>query len=318
MRGDDTSTKRVAIVVPCKNEGLSIANVVQAFRAELPSAQVWVCDNGSNDDTAERAAEAGARVVTEPRPGKGNAVRRLFDAAEADIYVLVDGDDTYDANGVHRLMECLETERLDMVIARRAADDKDSTRPAARGGAYRRGHRLGNRAFALTISKLFGYRLDDVFSGYRAFSRRFVKSFPALSSGFEIETELTVFALDLGLPIREVPVPYRSRPDGSASKLRTYRDGARIAMMLVYLFEQARPAAFFGALAGLFTIVALALGIPVVVEFFDTGSVPRLPTAVLSAALVIVAVVFAVCGIILDSVGRGRKETRRLAYIAAR
>ena len=317
MRGDDTTTKRVAVLVPCKNEGLTIAGVVQAFRAELPSAQLWVCDNGSSDDTAARAAQAGARVVTEPRPGKGNAVRRLFDTVDADVYVLVDGDDTYDANGVHRLVECLETERLDMVIARRSAD-KPPPRGGVRGAAYRRGHEIGNRAFAFTISKLFGYRLDDVFSGYRVFSRRFIKSFPALSSGFEIETELTVFALDLGLPIREVTMPYRSRPDGSASKLRTYRDGARIAMMLVYLFEQARPAAFFGALAGLFAIVALALGIPVVVEFFDTGLVPRLPTAVLSAALVIVAAVFGVCGIVLDSVGRGRKEARRLAYIAAR
>jgi glycosyltransferase involved in cell wall biosynthesis len=255
--------------------------------------------------------EAGAQVLTEQRPGKGNAVRRLFDAAEADVYVLVDGDHTYDAKSVHRLVECLVAERLDMVIARRATNGADD------GAAYRKGHQLGNRAFAFTISKLFGYRLDDVFSGYRAFSRRFVKSFPALSSGFEIETELTVFALDLGLPIREIAVPYRSRPAGSASKLRTYRDGARIAMMLAYLFEQARPAAFFGALSGLCTVTALILGVPVVFEFLETGLVPRLPTAVLSAALMIVAAVFGVCGIVLDSVGRGRKEARRLAYIAA-
>ena len=311
MRGDDATMTRIAVLVPCKDEARTIGSVVTAFRAQLPGAEIWVCDNASRDATAAEAAQASARVVTEPRAGKGNAVRRLFDVADADVYVLVDGDDTYDAKPVHTLISCLQNEHLDMVIARRTVDT------ANREVAYRKGHQSGNRAFAFTISKLFGYPLHDVFSGYRVFSRRFVKSFPALSSGFEIETELTVFALDLGLPLREIEVPYRSRPMGSASKLRTYRDGARIALMLVYLFEQARPAAFFGILGALCGGVALALGIPVVAEFLQTGLVPRLPTAVLSAALVTVATIFAVCGIILDSVGRGRKETRRLAYMAA-
>ncbi|HEV8553886.1 MAG TPA: glycosyltransferase family 2 protein [Casimicrobiaceae bacterium] len=305
------ATLRIAVIVPCRNEALTIAKVITDFRRELPAAEIWVCDNRSTDETAASARTAGAHVIGEDRPGKGHAVRRLFAAANADIYVLVDGDATYDPKSVHRMVDCLQSDKLDMVIGRRV------TTPAEKDSAYRRGHQLGNRSFATAISKLFGYQLEDVFSGYRVFSRRFVRSFPALSTGFEIETEFSVHALDLALPIREIDCPYGARPDGSSSKLNTYRDGTRIALMLIYLFEQVRPALFFGLLGGLIAVVSLALGIPVVIEFMHTGLVPRLPTAVLASALMLLAVLTGACGIILDSVGRGRKEAKRLAYLAA-
>lgn len=301
----------IAVVVPCKDEALTIAKVVADFRRELPTAQIWACDNRSDDQTATCAQSAGAYVIREDRPGKGHAVRRLFAAVEADIYVLVDGDDTYDPKSIHGMIDCLRSDNLDMVVGRRVTADAD------KDTAFRRGHQFGNRIFARAVSKLFGYQLEDVFSGYRVFSRRFIRSFPALSTGFEIETELTVHALDLSLPIREVDCVYGSRPEGSASKLNTYRDSARIALMLVYLFEQVRPALFFGLLGGFMAILSLTLGIPVVIEYVRTGLVPRLPTAVLSSALMLLAMLTATCGIILDSVGRGRKEAKRLAYLAA-
>jgi len=308
--GRSATTLRISVVIPCKDEELTIERVVADFRRELPTAQVWVCDNRSTDATAKRARAAGAYLVQENRPGKGHAVRRLFATADADIYILVDGDATYEPKSVHHMIECLRSDHLDMVVGRRVARDLEDT-------AYRRGHQWGNRTFARAISKLFGYQLEDVFSGYRVLSRRFVRSFPALSTGFEIETELTVHALDLALPIREVDCPYGARPEGSASKLSTYRDGTRIALMLIYLFEQVRPALFFGLLGGLIAVVSLALGIPVVIEFMHTGLVPRLPTAVLASALMLLAVLIGACGIILDSVGRGRKEAKRLAYLTA-
>lgn len=301
----------VAVVVPCRNEALTIGKVVADFRHELPAAQIWVCDNQSRDETATRAKAAGADVIREERAGKGNAVRRLFAAIDADLYVLVDGDATYDPKSVHSMIDCLFTSRLDMVVGRRVRAESDTAAP------YPRGHQLGNRTFAWTISKLFGYRLHDVFSGYRVLSRQFVRSFPALSTGFEIETELTVHALDLSLSIGEVDCLYWARPEGSSSKLRTYRDGSRIALMLIYLFEQARPAMFFGLLGALVAALSLALGVPVVLEYLETGLVPRFPTAILSSALMLLSVLMGVCGIILDSVGRGRKETKRLAYLAA-
>jgi glycosyltransferase involved in cell wall biosynthesis len=307
----DMASLRIAVVMPCKDEAVTIGQVVADFRRELPSAGIWVCDNCSTDDTATCARAAGARVLHEDRRGKGHAVRRLFAAADADIYVLVDGDATYDPKSIHRMVECLQSNNLDMVVGRRV------TREAKKDVAYRRGHQWGNRSFAGAVSKLFGYQLEDVFSGYRVFSRRFVRSFPALSTGFEIETELTVHALDLALPIREVDCPYSARPDGSTSKLNTYRDGARIALTLIYLYEQVRPALFFGLLGGIMAVLSLALGIPVVLEFLRTGLVPRLPTAVLSSTLMLLAVFTGACGVILDSVGRGRKEAKRLAYLAA-
>ena len=302
---------RIAVLIPCRNEALTVANVVASFRRELPDADIWVCDNRSIDSTAAVAGQAGARVVTEERPGKGHAVRRLFTVADADLYVLVDGDDTYDARSVQAMIECLVADSLDMVVARRV------TSPTGERAAYRRGHRSGNRAFAHAVSRLFGYPLQDIFSGYRVLSRGFVRSFPALSRGFEIETELTVHALDLDLPIREIDAPYGARPAGSESKLSTIRDGARIAALLVYLYEQVHPARFFGLVGAVFGAASVIVGTPVVVHFLQTGLVPRLPTAVLASALMLLAALAAVCGIVLDSVGRGRKETKRLAHLAA-
>ena len=304
------SWPRVAVLVPCKNEALTISDVVASFRRELPTAEIWVCDNRSTDDTAIMAQRAGARVVREERPGKGYAVRRLFALVDAELYVLVDGDGTYDAKAIRSMIESLISDHLDMVIGRRV------TPVAEHESAYRRGHQWGNWAFAQAVSRLFGYPLYDIFSGYRVFSRRFVRSFPALSTGFEVETELTVHALDLGLPLREIDVTYGARPEGSTSKLNTFRDGARIALMLTYLFEQIRPAWFFGILGAGLVLVALALGTPVILEFGRTGLVPRLPTAVLASTLMLLAALTAMCGIVLDSVGRGRKEAKRLAYLA--
>ncbi len=311
MSHDETMQHRVAVLIPCKDEAITIERVVADFRLELPDADIWVCDNGSTDETAAIAAKAGARVVSEERAGKGNAVRRLFALAEADVYVLVDGDSTYDARRIRSMIDCLVSDGLDMVVGRRATEEADQQ------GAYRRGHQLGNWGFAKAVSRLFGYPLQDVFSGYRVFSRQFVRSFPALSTGFEIETELTVHALDLGLPVREIDAPYRARPEGSRSKLSTYRDGARIFFMLVYLYEQLRPAWFFGLIGAALAAASLILGVPVVIEFAHTGLVPRLPTAVLASALMLLAALTAGCGIILDGVGRGRKEAKRLAYLAA-
>lgn len=300
---------KIAVLIPCKNEGLTIARVIGDFQRELPEAVVWVCDNASSDDTARYAKEAGSNVLVERRPGKGHAVRRLFSAVDADVYVLVDGDGTYAARSIVPMIDTMITEKLDMVVARRVTSENS---PAS---AYRAGHVLGNRGFAGLISTLFGYRLEDIFSGYRVFSRRFVRSFPALSGGFEIETELTVHALDLDLPIAEMRSPYGARPEGSSSNLRTYRDGIRIAATLVHLYAQVRPARFYGLLAAVAALTSLALGIPVVLEFLRTGLVPRLPTAVLASALMVLAALALGSGIVLDSVGRGRKEAKRLAYL---
>jgi glycosyltransferase involved in cell wall biosynthesis len=304
------SSPTIAVLIPCRDEALTIAKVVADFRRALPEAAIWVCDNASRDDTAQKARTAGARVVTEMRPGKGNAVRALLGLADADAVLLVDGDDTYDAGAARRLVATLSRERCDMVIARRVtASDHASA-------AYRRGHRWGNHLFTTAVSRLFGYRVDDVFSGYRAFTRRFVRSFPAASQRFEIETELTVHALDLGLRMREIDAPYGARPHGSASKLNTVRDGARIALAIVHLYEQTHPARFFGTLGLAAALLSLAFGVPVIVEFLETHLVPRLPTAVLAAALMLLAAAFAASGIVLDSVGRGRREAKRLAFLA--
>jgi glycosyltransferase involved in cell wall biosynthesis len=304
-------TASIAVLIPCRNEAITIARVVDDFRTALPGAVIWVCDNASTDDTAARARAAGAEVVVERRPGKGNAVRRLFDVADADTYVMVDGDGTYDAATAPALVTALRDEHLDMVVARRRVTD-DVAR-----AAYRAGHQWGNRMFTESISRLFGTPVQDVFSGYRAMSRRFVRSLPALSKGFEIETELTLHAVDLGLPMRELDSPYGSRPAGSTSKLNTWRDGARISMALVYFYEQLHPARFFGSIGLIALVLGLVLGIPVVIEFVETHQVPRFPTAILASALVVLATLFGVCGVILDSVGRGRREVKRLAYLAA-
>jgi glycosyltransferase involved in cell wall biosynthesis len=303
---------RIAILIPCKNEELTIKEVVASFRRVMPNAEIWVCDNASTDQPAKEARSAGAMVIAEPRPGKGHAVWRLLASVEADIYVLVDGDGTYQVESASAMVSALVADRLDMVVGRRVPNLED------RGAAYRRGHQRGNWLFTSTMSKLFEFPLLDVFSGFRVLSAGFVRSFPALSRGFEIETELTVHALDLGLAIREIPTPYCSRPEGSSSKLRTVRDGLKIAFTVAHLYEQVRPTRFFGVIALILVGISLGLGIPVILEYVRTGLVPRFPTAILASAVMLLAMLTATCGVILDSVGRGRREQKRLAYLGLR
>jgi glycosyltransferase involved in cell wall biosynthesis len=302
-----TAAPRIAVLIPCFNEAVAIGRVIAGFRAALPDAALFAYDNNSTDGTAERARDAGATVGFEPLQGKGHVVRRMFADIEADAYILVDGDDTYDAASAPAMLQKLLDGPLDMVTAARVTETT---------AAYRTGHRTGNYVLTHIVSLLFGNRVSDMLSGYRVFSRRFVKSFPALSTGFETETEFTVHALELAMPVGEVPSPYRDRPAGSASKLRTYTDGARILRTIVLLVKEARPFQFFAVFAAALGLAALAFGIPVVTEFMHTGLVPRLPTAVLSAALMGLAFLSTTCGLILDSVARGRKEAKRMAYLA--
>jgi len=296
----------IAVLIPCYNEEATIAKVVADFRATLPEAAIHVCDNASSDATARVAREAGATVHYEGLPGKGNAVWRLFADVEADIYVLVDGDDTYEAPFAPRMIDALLDGHYDMVTAARVSDDPES---------YRFGHRFGNVLLTGIVRKTFGNRVGDMLSGYRVFSRRFVKSFALLSRGFEIETELTVHALELRVPSVEMASPYHPRPEGSTSKLRTYRDGFRIMKTILQLLKDERPMTFFGAVAALLALTSLGLGIPVVIEFFQTGLVPRLPTAVLASGLMLMASLSFCCGVILDTVTRGRREMKRLRYL---
>jgi glycosyltransferase involved in cell wall biosynthesis len=298
---------RIAVLIPCYNEAVAIPGVVAGFRAALPGATIHVYDNNSSDGTAEIARAAGARVATEVLQGKGHVVRRMFADIDADIYILVDGDGTYDAASAPALAEKLCAESLDMVTG---------TRVEQAQAAYRRGHRFGNAMLTGLVSRLFGADLADMLSGYRVFSRRFVKSFPALAGGFETETELTVHALQLGMPVGEVPTPYRERPAGSASKLRSFRDGARILRLILMLVKDERPIPFFTAVAAVIFVAGLLLGIPVVLEFLHTGLVPRLPTAIVAASLIMLSFLSAACGLILDSVARGRREMKRLLYLA--
>jgi glycosyltransferase involved in cell wall biosynthesis len=304
----DPVSLQIAVVVPCHNEEQSIGTVVRDFSAHLPGASVYVYDNCSTDATFERAAESNAIVRREPKPGKGNVVRRMLADIDADVYVLVDGDDTYDASVAPAMVTKLCVEQLDMVIGVREADDQLA--------AYRKGHVLGNRAFNVLHRRLFGGGVTDVFSGYRVLSRRFAKTFPASSSGFEIEAEMTAHALDIGAPIGELVCRYRERSDGSASKLRTYRDGTRILLRSFLYFKELRPFRFFTTIAAAFLVLSLAFGVPVIVEFARTSKVPRFPTAFLSVGLALVGVVAASCAVILDSLARGRREAKRLAYLA--
>jgi glycosyltransferase involved in cell wall biosynthesis len=296
----------VAVLVPCHNEEATIAKVVADFRKALPGAAIFVYDNNSTDRTIEEARKAQAIVRSEPLRGKGNVVRRMFADIEADVFVMVDGDDTYDASAAPQLIERLLTEALDMVSAARIATSD---------AAYRTGHRFGNKLLTSMVAWTFGNRFTDMLSGYRVFSRRFVKSFPALSKGFEIETELTVHALELRIPISEVQISYRERPEGSMSKLKTYSDGVRIMRMIFKLIKEERPLAFFGTGAGLLAGVSLVFGLPVVFEYLATGLVPRLPTALLAAALMILSFLSLASGLILDTVTRGRIELKRLHYL---
>ena len=297
---------RIAVLVPCHNEGVAIGRVVADFRRALPDATVFVYDNNSTDDTQARAAEAGAVVRTERLQGKGHVVRRMFADIPADIYVLVDGDATYDASAAPAMVDLLCREGLDMVVGSRQTDE---------AAAYRQGHRFGNRLLTGLTSWLFGRSFSDILSGYRVFSQRFVRSCPPLSGGFEVETELTVHALELRLPVAEVPTRYASRMAGSHSKLNTWRDGWRILMTIVRLAKNTRPLLFFSSLAGLAVTTAIVLAVPLVTTYMRSGLVPRFPTAILCASLVILGSVFLACGLILDTVTVGRREQKWLTYL---
>ncbi len=303
------SAPRIAVLIPCYNEEVAIPLVVADFRAALPDAVVYVYDNNSRDRTREVAAAAGAVVRTEPLQGKGNVIRRMFADIDADAYVLVDGDDTYDAAAAAEMARLLLDERLDMVTG---------TRISEAVAAYRPGHRLGNRVLTGAVRLVFGKRITDMLSGYRVFSRRFVKSFPALATGFETETEFTVHALELRLPVGEVPTAYRERPAGSTSKLNTWRDGFRILRTIFALVKRERPLPFFGGMALVLLLLGLGLAVPVFIQYAETGLVPRLPTALLSTGLVLLSFLSLACGLILDTVTRGRQEAKRMAYLALR
>jgi glycosyltransferase involved in cell wall biosynthesis len=298
---------RIAVLVPCYNEATTIAAIVRDFQASLPQAHIYVFDNNSTDDTAQIARAAGALVRTVSIQGKGSVVRRMFADIEADAYVMVDGDGTYDAGAAPMLVDKLFAAGLDMVVGSRAS---------AGHAAYRFGHRFGNRMLSAFVAVLFGRSFSDILSGYRVFSRRYVKSFAAHSAGFEIETELTVHALELRMPVAEVKTVYGARPDGSTSKLSTYRDGTRILLTVVRLFKSEKPLAFFSIAFVVCAVAAIVLAIPLVADFLETGLVQRLPTAMLCAALMLFGVILLVCGLILDAVTKGRVEQKRFAYLA--
>jgi glycosyltransferase involved in cell wall biosynthesis len=298
---------RIAVMIPCYNEQASIGAVVRDFRAALPDAAIHVYDNNSADRTAETARAAGALVRHEPMQGKGHVVCRMFSEVEADVYLLTDGDATYDAASAPALIARLVRDGLDMVCAAREERAPD---------AYRRGHRLGNRVLTAMVGLTFGNRFRDMLTGYRVFSRRFVKSFPALSTGFEIETQLTVHALEMQMRVAEVQTPYYERPTGSTSKLRTFRDGWRILLTIGYLLKEERPLAFFGAVFAVLATGSIALAWPVVAEFMETGLVPRFPTAILATGMMLLAFLSLASGLILDTVSHGRRELKRLHYLA--
>jgi glycosyltransferase involved in cell wall biosynthesis len=301
------ASPRIAVLLPCYNEEATVAKVIAGFRKALPGAAIYVYDNNSRDRTVEKARKAGAIVGSERMQGKGHVVRRMFADIEADVYVMADGDLTYDPKAAPAMVRRLLDDRLDMVVG---------TRQHAEKQAYRGGHVIGNRLFTGLLARLFGRSFSDIFSGYRVFSRRFVKSFPVLSEGFEIETEMSVHALELRMPVDEVVTAYGSRPEGSESKLSTFRDGWRILRTILTLYRVERPVLFYGAIGALLLVAALILAIPLVITYLDTGLVPRFPTAILVTGMVIVAVLCGFAGLILDTVTRGRREMRRLAYLA--
>lgn len=296
----------IAVLVPCYNEEAAIGKVVEDFRRALPGASIYVYDNNSRDRTVEVARQAGAIVRTEPLQGKGNVVRRMFADIEADIYVLVDGDATYDAASAPKMVEALIKGPLDMVNGSRVTDIEK---------AYRPGHRFGNWLLTSMVAWIFGNRFTDMLSGYRVMSRRYVKSFPALAVGFETETELTVHALELRMPTSEIETPYKDRPVGSVSKLSTFRDGFRILWTIMVLVKEERPMQFFSLIALALAVFSIALMTPVLIEYAETGLVPRLPTAVLSTGLMILGSLSFSCGLILETVTRGRREMKRMRYL---
>ena len=298
---------RIAVLLPCYNEEAAIVDTIAGFRAALPDAAIYVYDNNSRDRTVELARAAGAVVRTERQQGKGNVVRRMFADIDADVYVMADGDLTYDPKAAPEMVRMLLADQLDMVVGTRQHQEAE---------AYRGGHVLGNRLFTGLLSGLFGRSFSDIFSGYRIFSRRFAKSFPVLSAGFEIETEMSVHALELRMPVGELETAYGARPEGSASKLSTWRDGWRILRTIGTLYRVERPVLFYGGLGVLLMLAAVVLAVPLVITYLDTGLVPRLPTAILVTGMAIVAVLCVFAGLILDTVTRGRREMRRLAYLA--
>jgi len=302
--------QHVALIVPCYNEEAAIEAVVHGFREAMPEIDVYVFDNNSTDRTSQVAANAGAKVFSVSLPGKGNVVRRMFADVDADIYVMVDGDATYDASAVRSLVDKLIDNNLDMVVGCRETKEEIAEE------AYRRGHQWGNFMLTQSVVKIFGGNFTDMLSGYRAFTRRYAKSFPALSNGFEIETELTVHALELRMPYGEVMTVYGARPEGSVSKLSTYRDGWRILKTIGRLYISERPFAFFGICGLILALISILLGVPLLTEYLRNGLVPRLPTAVLAASIMMSAALSFVCGLILDNVTRGRHEMKRLVYLA--
>jgi len=302
-----TLPPRVAVLIPCHNEAVTIAAVVGDFRRQLPDAAVYVFDNRSSDDTARIAAAAGAEVRSVTLLGKGNVVRRMFADVEADVYVMADGDGTYDAGAAGMLVDKLLAESLDMVVGSRVSEE---------AAAYRSGHRLGNAMLTHSVGFLFGSTFTDMLSGYRVFSRRYAKSFPANATGFEIETELTVHALQQRMPVAEVATRYGARPEGSASKLNTWRDGLRVLLTIFNLYKSEKPLAFYSLAFSLCSAAAVILAVPIFEVYFQTGLVPRIPTAMLCTGLVLLGVILLACGLVLDTVTRGRKEAKRLAYLS--
>ncbi len=297
----------IAVLLPCYNEGLSIRKVVTDFRSVLPQATIYVYDNCSTDNTTTEARAAGAVVRQERWQGKGNVVRRMFTDVEADIYLMADGDGTYDFTVAPEMIGKLTQSGADMVVG---------TRKNVYANAHRRGHGLGNQLFNRVYRSLFGPLFTDIFSGYRVFSRRYVKSFPAISSGFEIETEMSVHASQLHIPVEEMPTEYGARQEGSSSKLRTFRDAFRIFFTFLILFKEIRPARFFGVIAISLTALAILIAVPLVITYLDSGLVPRFPTAILATGMVLLASIFMVSGLILDSVARGRLEQKRIWYMS--
>jgi len=296
----------IAVLIPCYNEALSIRQVVEGFRASLPTARIYVYDNRSTDDTAAVARAAGAIVRSEPVPGKGNVVRRMFADIEADVYIMADGDATYDATVAPDMVARLLEEQLDMVVG---------IRNNVYANAHRKGHGFGNMMFNRIYANLFGGLFTDIFSGYRVFSRRFVKTFPSISSGFEIETEMSVHACQVRMPVAEIPTEYGARQEGSVSKLRTFHDAFRILRTFFLLFKEIQPVKFFGTIAAVLTALSLILGYPLLTTYMETGLVPRFPTAILITGLMLMASVSVVAGLILDSVARGRLELKRMVYL---
>ncbi|WP_434718248.1 glycosyltransferase family 2 protein [Paraburkholderia sp. A1BS-2L] len=304
---DNTSPLRIAVVVPCYNEAAAIATVVRDFLRSLPQAEIYVFDNNSVDDTANIARRTGAHVIPVPLQGKGNVVRRIFSDVEADVYIMVDGDATYDATAAPALVDLLVDQHLDMVVGSRLSDKQS---------AYRLGHRFGNVMLTRCAAVIFGKTFNDMLSGYRVFSRRYVKTFPAHSTGFEIETELAVHALSMRMPVAELDTNYGSRPEGSQSKLNTYRDGFRILMTILKLFKTEKPLAFFSIGFAICALLSVILAIPVFETYAETGLVPRIPTVILSSGLMILGGILLTCGIVLDTVTRGRNEFKRLVYLS--